>query len=193
MIDYIMCNGGCPGSGRLAGNKKSLFLLLFLLSGAVSAAVDKSAQFPIRMTIVDSGIYQLLDKSQQSFIADSTAGYSSVINTKLLSPDPVVPLRQGVVFGFNFAITDTTTDAQWVPVLIQIKHPQTTNYLGQRSVGFSQTSAARLKADGSYQNGAFYMLSESYEMVAGEWQIAVIYRDEIVVSKKFLVREAGGD
>ena len=173
-------------------NNRLLFLSLFLLSDSALSSVDKAAQFPIRMTVVDSGIYQLLDKGQQAFIADSTAGYGSVINTKLLSESNTVPLRQGVVFGFNFAITDTTTEAQWVPVLIQIKHPQTTNYLGRSSVGFSKTSSARLKADGSYRNGAFYVLSEPYEMVAGEWQIAVIYRDEIVVSRTFIVGDTDG-
>ncbi len=163
------------------------FLFLFLSAFEVFSAVDKSGELPIKGAIIDFGVYQLLDKGSRSFIADSTAGYERVIGTKLLSQGLSVPLQQGTVFGFNFAITDTTIDEQWVPVEVQIKHPPTTNYLGQRSSGFSKSSGAKLKADGRYQNGVFYVLSESYEMVSGEWQVAVIYRDEIVLSKTFLV------
>ena len=164
-----------------------VFMLLYTLANPVSAAVGKVAQFPIKITIDDFGVYQLLGKNQQFFSADTTAGYSSVIDTRLIASGSHVPLRQGVVFGFNFFIADASTDEEQVPVLIQIKHPQTTNYLGKQSVGFSKIDSARLKADGHYHNGAFYVFSEPYEMVAGEWTITVTYRGEMTVSKIFTV------
>ena len=174
---------------RYVQNLALVFILIYSLGNTVSAAVSKSAQFPIKISIDNFGVYQLLDKTQQSFSADTTAGYSSVIDTRLVTPGNRVPLKKGVVFGFKFSIADTSTDEEWVPVLIQIKHPPTTNYLGKQSVGFSKTDNARLKADGRYHNGAFYVFSESYEMVAGQWNISVIYRGDMLVSKEFTVME----
>ena len=165
-----------------------LLLLLFCIGmGSVQAAVEKQLRFPARLTIDNYGIYQLIETTQQSFTADATAGYESVINTRLLAKVKTIPLQKGVVFGFNYSIADASTQQAWVPVTIQIQHPLTTNYLGQQSLGFTRKSSARLKSDGRYHNGAFYVFSEPYEMVAGDWVITVTYGDEVIVSQRFKV------
>lgn len=169
---------------------KSAYLLMSLLCCPLwaSAAVDSASAFGARIDIENYGIYQLLDKKEKSFDADATAGYSSVISTRHLRTSLLVPLVKGTVFGFNYAITDTAVDSQWIPVVIEIRHPETTNYRGARSTGFKENSAAHLKADGRYHNGAFYIFSEPYEMVAGVWTISVIYRDRVVASRRFIVQ-----
>lgn len=147
------------------------------------ASVDMSPTFTARIEVEDFGIYELLDRSGRDFKAQSTAGYSSVISTRHLRSTQKVPLRQGQVFGFNFAITDPAAEADWVPVQMLIEHPQTVNYLGKASLGFKKTTAARLHKDGRFHNGAFYIFSEPYELVPGEWTITVIYGEREVVRR----------
>lgn len=165
-----------------------ILVALVIAARTVLAALDPSPSFPVHIEIQDYGIYRLLDKKEQGFQADTTAGYASVINTSHLKQTEQIALKRGQVFGFNYVITDASTQEAWVPVVIQIKHPATKNYLGNSSVGFSQASAARLKSDGRYYNGAFYIFSEAYEMVPGEWKISVIYREEKIVSQRFIVK-----
>lgn len=166
-----------------------LLVLLFVFTGSASATVEHGGRFPIRIEIADFGIYQKLDTAQRAFSAETTAGYASVISTSLVEQVDEIPLQKGLVFGFNFYITDHSTDQEWVPIKIKIKHPKTKNYMGKTAYGFTKPSAARLKADGSYHNGAFYVFSEPYEMVEGDWHITVIYRGEITVTKRFRVVE----
>lgn len=168
-----------------------LLLLLLMFVVPAIASVEHGGRFPIRIEIADFGIYQKLDTSQKAFSAKTTAGYASVISTSLVKQVEEIPLQKGLVFGFNFFITDHSTDQEWVPIKIKIKHPKTKNYLGKTAYGFTKPSAARLKADGSYHNGAFYVFSESYEMVAGDWHITIIYRGEITATKRFKVVEQG--
>jgi hypothetical protein len=160
-----------------------------LLSFFLEAAVDEDAKFPIRIQIENYGLYQLLGKNEQSFSPGSTAGYGSVINTRFIEQVKTITLKKNEVFGFKYSINDTSTEDEWVPVVVHIKHPQTTNYLGQVSYGFSEKSAAKLKSDGRYHNGAFYIFTEEYEMIPGEWTVSVIYRNEFVVRKRFNVIE----
>ncbi len=165
-----------------------LCLVIYLLIPAFSfaaASVDVPLSASIR--IENYGLYQLLEKSDQSFNPESTAGYESVINTRFLEKTDVITLEKRRVFGFDYAINDPGTAEEWVAVDIKISHPVTINFLGQQSTGFSRKSAARLKADGRYHNGAFYVFTEEYEMVPGLWVISVIYRGEYVARQSFSI------
>ncbi|MBL4826808.1 MAG: DUF3859 domain-containing protein [Spongiibacteraceae bacterium] len=167
---------------------KYLMLLCVLFGSAwVNAVVDGDAYFSVSARVDDFGIYEMLSRSDTAFVAEATAGYSSVIHARLLEETKHVPLKKNIVFGFNYTIEDSTADTQWVPVIIRIKHPPTQNYLGHFSDGFVKDSAAKIKADGFYHNSAFYVLSEPYEMVAGPWSISVIYRGESVVNLDFVL------
>ena len=158
-----------------------------LVHSSAVAAVKAVTQLPVQIGITDFGIYHLSGATDSAFDGGTTAGYASVINTRLDKVTRKIPLQQQLVFGFNYTIDDCSTAAEWVPVVIQIRHPLTSDYLGQTSVGFSQQSAARLKADGRYHNGAFYIFTEPYEMVTGEWTITVSYHDEVTASQSFYV------
>jgi hypothetical protein len=150
-----------------------------------AAAIDTPLTASIR--IENYGLYQLLDKSDQSFNPESTAGYESVINTRFLEKTDVISLKKNRVFGFNYAINDPSTAEEWVAVEIKISHPAATSFLGRPSQGFSRKGAARLKADGRYHNGAFYIFTEDYEMVPGLWVVTVIYRGEFIARQSFSI------
>lgn len=173
---------------RLFFLQAGVALLLSLSLWAQATTIEEPAGFAATIEIQDFGIYELLDTREREFEAGTTAGYASVISARHLRETSEVPLRGGTVFGFNFVITDAGAGSEWIPVVIRVQHPDTVNYLGKRSTGFTKASAARLKADGRYHNGAFYIFSESYEMVPGEWAISVTYRDSVSVSRRFTVR-----
>lgn len=187
-----MCSRQGPWQAAVAAALFFIVLMggVFLVSPlqAMATTIEESQAFPATIEIQDFGLYKLLDTREREFEAGTTAGYASVISTRHLVETTDVPLKSGVVFGFNFVITDARADGEWVPVVIRVQHPDTVNYLGKRSTGFSKAGAARLKTDGRYHNGAFYIFSESYEMVPGEWVISVIYRDSVSVSRRFTVR-----
>ncbi len=168
---------------RIGNITIGLMIVLFLISYNAKASQkvledNKSLPFPAKVLIKDYGTYRLLERSEQQFNADATAGYASIIHTEHLETTEVIKLNKGVVFGFNVAIEDQNVDQEWVPIVIEIKHPLTVNYLGQQSTGFKKQNGARLKDDGFYHNGAFYIISEDFEMVPGEWIIRIVYQEE---------------
>ena len=162
--------------------------LLLLLSTGLQAAVDRRGDFKPEISIQNFGVYELLEKTQRQFSANTTAGYESVIRARLLEQSTDIALEKGVVFGFNYRITDHTVNQQWVPVVVEYQHPELRDFLGRLRSGFRRNSAARLQADGHFGNGAYYIFSEPEEMVAGDWLIRVIYKDNVVAQKRFTVQ-----
>ncbi|MGK0499786.1 MAG: hypothetical protein ACJAYG_001431 [Oceanicoccus sp.] len=156
------------------------------------AQAAAGAILPAAISIKDFGIYQLLSKKQQSFNADTTAGFESVIDVRLLKKTQQIPLQQGLVFGFNYRIEDIVAEADFVEVELSIVHPETQNFLGKSSAGFSKVNTARLKTDGYFHNGAFYIFSQPEEMLAGEWVISVRYKERYIASRRFNVVHQSG-
>lgn len=150
--------------------------------------MESSPEFTPEIVITDYGVYRLIDKTERAYKAGTTAGYASVIHAEHLKTTDDVQLTRDTVFGFNYEIIDATARTDWISVVIDVQHPDTVNYLGKRSTGFRKLSAARLKSDGRYHNSAFYIFSETYEMVPGEWVITVSYGTHVSVSKRFTVQ-----
>lgn len=117
--------------------------------------------------------------------ADSTAGYHSVLQTQLVRQTRNVPIGDGVVFGYQFRILDQDAYEAWVPVTVHYHHPRTVDHRGQPSTGFSVDITAHRQQDGSFGNGAFYVLREDFEKVPGDWQISVEYRGRTLLTKTF--------
>lgn len=165
------------------------FTIVFIAyySVFVNASIDKNAEFSVGMAIEDFGIYQRVGGKLRHFSADSVVGYQSVMGTRLVEETSTIPLKKNVVFGFNYKIYNSDSASPWLPVMIRYRHPAAIDYTGEYKQGFSQQSAARLHPDGSYRNGAFYVFSQDNEMVPGEWEISVIYRDEVLVSQRFII------
>lgn len=165
-----------------------LVVLLLGLGARVCASVESGADFAPTIEVESYGEYRLLGKSERTFKAETTAGYASVIQAEHVRTTETIKLARDRVFGFTYAIADATATSGWITVAIEVQHPSTVDYLGKRSTGFRKLSAAHLKADGRYHNSAFYVFSEPYEMVPGEWIISVSYGTEVTATKRFIVR-----
>ena len=173
MINYISLYG--------------LLISILVQASSSYASVENAIGLTPQIYVEQSGIFEVVDPPVQSFNANATVGYESVVKTKFVEEAVLIPLQRDAVFGFNYVVVDLEADSEWVVVDVEISHPPITNYLGYKSNGFIQQATVRMKEDGHYHNGIFYLFSEDYEMVPGEWKITVRYQNRFEVSKRFFV------
>ena len=172
---------------------RALLIVLMLLSSAVQAA--STAQLvgeAVVAQVVDCGRYRILDRESRPGANTSAVGFSSVIKTELLEASTEVPIRLGEAFGFRYRLQTDETAGEWLPLQIAIHHPPLIDVHGRQSEGFVIDSAARRDADGSYRNGAFYVLSDQRELVAGRWRIDLIHAGRTLISREFHLVPADG-
>lgn len=160
-------------------------LLVVLLTTAMPVTALQLAQPGLYASIIEFGRYRLENLRERQYAAESTAGYSSVVQAALLEEGNRVPVRLGEAFGYRFAISDSQRDAEWIPVEIRISHPPIADHRGNIREGFVMRSAARRGADGQYRNAAYYILSEPRELTAGRWEISVVYHGQRLLSQAF--------
>ncbi len=164
--------------------------LLAIVAGLFCAAAlaAPSAQLAgdqLQVQVVDSGRYKILQREPRHADGATTAGYSSVVKTELLSDSTQVPLRLGDAFGFRFRLQVADAGSAWLPLQIVVRHPPLIDVRGQRSEGFVIDSAARRDSDGSYRNGAYYVLSDARELVAGRWRIELVHDGRTLIRREF--------
>lgn len=170
----------------MSGVFRVALLLTTLLAGSAANAA-LLARAGITATVTEYGRYDLQETQQQQPAIDSTAGFSSVVDARLLEQDHEIPLQLGAVFGFRFAISDLSAQTEWLPLEVHVRHPPITDHRGETRHGFVMQSAAHLEADGRYHNAAYYILSQPRELAAGDWQIAIFYRGQRLLSRTFLL------
>ena len=164
-----------------------------LLCTAVLAAPSlQLAGEQMQVELIDSGRYRILQREPRRADGATTAGYSSVVKTELLSDSTQVPLRLGEAFGFRFRLRPQQASGVWLPLQIVFHHPSLIDVRGQRSEGFVIDSAARRDSDGSYRNGAYYVLSDARELVAGRWRIELVHDGRTLISREFLLQADDG-
>lgn len=156
-----------------------------LCTAALAAPAAQLASDPVQVDVIDSGRYKILQREPRRVDGATTAGYSSVVQTELLSGSTQVPLRLGEAFGFRFRLQVGDAGSAWLPLQIVIHHPPLIDVRGQRSEGFVIDSAARRDSDGSYRNGAYYVLSDARELVAGRWRIELVHDGRTLISREF--------
>ena len=166
-----------------------LLLFGFAVSAAPTASLGGEAA---RAEVVDSGRYRILQREPRRADGATSAGYSSVVKTELLSGSTQVPLRLGEAFGFRFQLQTTETHGEWLPVQIVIHHPPMIDVRGQSSTGFVIDSAARRGDDGRYHNGAYYVLSDARELMAGRWRIELVHAGRTLISREFWLEAEDG-
>lgn len=170
-----------------------LSTILLLFGVAVSAApTAQLGSEAVQAQVVDCGRYQILQREPRRADGVTTAGYSSVVKTELLSGSMQVPLRLGEAFGFRFQVQTDDTYGEWLPLQIVIRHPPLLDVRGQRSEGFVIDSAARRSSDGSYHNGAYYVLSDARELVPGRWRIELVHAGRTLISREFWLEADDG-
>lgn len=174
-----------PGRGALIVRRLLSIALGLLCSAALAAPATRLVDDAVQVEVLDSGRYRILQRQPHRADRASTLGFSSVVATELLSGSTQVPLRLGEAFGFRFRLRTHDVGGEWLPLQIVIRHPALIDVRGRLSEGFVIDSAARRDDDGSYRNGAFYVLSDARELVAGRWRIDLVHAGRTLVSREF--------
>lgn len=117
---------------------------------------------------------------------DSAAGYASRGNVMITSPTDEVPLRKGAGFGYLWHASGLPPTFDLV---YRIQHPPITRPDGKRLEAFTETLTLP-SVEGELDTADCYFLDEDYELVPGDWTIALLVDDKVLVTKTFhVVRE----
>jgi hypothetical protein len=96
-------------------------------------------------------------------------------------PTDTVPLKQGIGFGFRWTASGFSSRER-VVVTYRISHPPITRPDGKTLRGFTEDLPYDAPG-GEIETTDCYFLSERHELVAGEWELAIVYRGkELVLS-----------
>ena len=159
--------------------------------GSMSPGKTNEPRISVTARIVDYGIYKIIDPGAYYAHPESTAGYASQgVKLTLINRTTRVPLQKGIVFGLEYEAEGFGFDG---PVLIiyRVKHPSITRPDGTVTTGFDEEFPS-IVSEGKLKTGDFYCLSEDWELVPGEWSIAVIYEGRVLVEKTFQVSDSEG-
>jgi Domain of unknown function (DUF3859) len=120
---------------------------------------------------------------------ESTAGYATLAELQLTVPTDTVPLKQGIGFGFRWTASGFSSRER-VVITYRISHPPITRPDGKTLRGFTEDLPYDAPGE-EIETTDCYFLSERHELVAGEWELAIVYRGKELVAKRFTV-VAGG-
>jgi len=137
-------------------------------------------------TIVNFGIYEVVESGRKYEHKESTAGYAEEgVKVTLVKKTTDIPLKKGVIFGIEW-------EAQGLPdipikIAMRVKHPQTTKPDGTVSTGFDEMLPFSPKKGRIKKRGDYYGLSEDWEMLPGEWSLSMVYEGKVLCEEVFRV------
>ena len=136
-----------------------------------------------RAEVLASGICENSQVLQRYALPQSTAGYAEYGKPVITRETEVVPLRKGIGFGLRWRATGIP---EQVDITEIFTHPSITRPDGKTLAGFEEPM--KYKAiDGVVETTDCYMLSEDYELVAGDWTISIVYSGITLAKRSYRV------
>ena len=135
-------------------------------------------------TIFNFGIYGVVKQGSKYEHKESTAGYAEEgVEVTLVEKTTNIPKKKGIIFGIEW-------EAQGLPdmpikIAMRVKHPQTTKPDGTVSTGFEEILPFFPEKGEIKKRGDYYRLSEDWEMLPGEWSLAMVYEGKVLCEKVF--------
>ena len=176
---------------RPTRHQSALPFLVTLLCSCLSfgsqaqAATKPQAQAPTA-TIVEFGIYKVVQKGIEYEHKESTAGYAEQGGeVAFVKRTTEIPLEKGIVFGFDW-------EAQGLPsipikIIYRVKHPRTVKPDATVSTGFDEKLRVEPKEGKIQTRTDCYMLGEDWKMLPGEWTLSVVYEGRVLCEKVFQI------
>jgi hypothetical protein len=97
-------------------------------------------------------------------------------------------MRQGVGFGLAWQASGLPKQSTLV-FSYRISHPRIVRPDG-RVLTMTTEELPMPVTDGTIKTIDCYFLSEPHELVAGEWEMVILYRGTLLVSKRFYIGQA---
>jgi hypothetical protein len=169
--------------------RKNIRVLLVLLSCTWMFASQAQAvprpQTPAG-TVVEFGIYEVVKRGIEYEHKESTAGVAEQgVEVAFVKRTTEIPLKKDIVFGIEWeaeGLPDTPVKITW-----RVKHPRTTKPDGTVSTGFDETLPFLPEKGRIQKRGDYYILSEDWEMLPGDWSLSVVYEGRVLCEKVFHV------
>ncbi len=165
---------------------KRILTLILLVQLTSCATLNGSRE--VVGQLKNFGVIEIQDYGVEFNNSDATAGYShELVKMKIANRTEFIELKQDITFGIEWCLDGITEDV--VDFALATRHPKTTD-----SSGKVKTSSIAYFT-GESKKGRFcsidaYSLSESWELVEGDWVLSIIYNDQEIVKKKFVIKKS---
>lgn len=161
-----------------------------LAVGAIMAVAACQAAAAPRLAghIVRFGLYKPAATAERIPDSGSPTGYVTRGPAVFQAAATAVPLVKGVGFGFDFRIEGAPADDA-VRLTTVITHPAMRKPDGK--VLWHQVFENDVRGkNGTITGSLWYTLREDYELLPGDWTLAVLHHDTVLVEKRFVVAAA---
>jgi hypothetical protein len=168
---------------------KALLRILLSVSLLLAAAASCTAQPPTqpRVRVMDYGIVRRVGPFDRHVDPTSATGFtSSGTGSSVFEKQTTkIPAVQGVTFGFRYRI-DGIQPGHPITVEEIIRHPPLTRPDGTVILE-ERTKTQFSPDDGVVEQKFLYLLREPYEVVPGDWSLAVAIGGTIAIDQHFTI------
>jgi hypothetical protein len=145
-----------------------------------------AAAAPSKSAIVSAGLCEQPKVTERYSQPQSTSGYATIGKLYITKQTDVVPLRQGIAFGFTWRAEGLPRIAK---VVYLIEHPLITRPDGKQLRSFEEPMEHETER-GVLQTTDCYALGEPHELVPGDWSLTILHNGTPLVKRTFqVVRE----
>lgn len=136
--------------------------------------------------ITQAGIYEA-ESIKNVKAAETTAGYTSnATGLKLVKTTDNIPAKLGITFGFEYVLIGLEPNKNFSLKKI-ISHPKITKPDGSVSEGYEMMITKQADAFGTLKDISGYIFSNDFEIQPGKWKFTMMYGNEKLVEKTFIV------
>jgi hypothetical protein len=169
-------------------NSRFAVFIFLILQGLLSCARRPTSTPTVRL--VDYGIIRPVGPFTQRSDPNAAAGFTSSGpgNSVFEQRTTQVPARLGIAFGLRYRIENIAPE-QGVVVEEIIKHPPITKPDGT-VVTEERTKETVTPLVGYIDQKFFYRLGQPYEVVSGDWSLAVAVNGSVKIDQHFSVMSA---
>ena len=137
-------------------------------------------------SIIEYGIYEVLERGTQYEHKESIAGYAEEGgHVKLVEKTTRIPLKKGIGFGFKWEARGLLNMP--IKIAMRVKHPLTAKPDGTKSTGFEEMLPFVPEKGRIEKRDDLYILSEDWEMLPGEWTLSMVYDGKVLCEKVFTI------
>ena len=154
------------------------------LLAVLAAAVPLLGQAAPKAEILEYGYYEFQGESQRMEHPLTASGHVTQGRAKLVEQTQRIPIKKGRLFGFRFHIGNIREGVNIIPLELVVKHPPMKKPDGTVSTGYRYPMDLKLDK-GEVTDNSGYRLSETFEMVEGDWSFEFLYMNEPLLKQEF--------
>jgi Domain of unknown function (DUF3859) len=167
-------------------NTRTVFMILLVAHGAIGCGRQPASKPTVRL--IEYGIIRPVGPFTQHADPKTAAGFTSSGpgHSVFEQRTTEVPAVQGIAFGIRYRI-EGIAPGQAVVVEEIIHYPPMTKPDGTVATE-EQTKNTFVPKDGYIDQKFFYRLGQPYEVVSGDWSLAVAVNGSIAIDQHFTVQ-----